>query len=793
MTTMTMGIQTPAEPTRPGILMGLRGERIPLQDVAVHATLRDVLCEVRSTQTYRNDEASPIEAVYTFPLPLEATLLDVHVTLGARALAGVVVGKPEAERRYERAIADGDGAVMLELAEPGLYTMNVGNLLPGEVARIEIRYALLHRWTGDRLRLHFPTTIAPRYGAMPLAPHQQPQHSLTVEHRFAFSLTVHGALASAQFSSPSHALTQGRSDEALVLSLASERAVMDRDVVILLRAPQAPRSALLTGADGDGIAAIASFQPFLGGLQQRLPLALAIVVDCSGSMAGDSIAQAQRALQDILTQLHPGDRLGIVAFGSRERTMHGSLVDCTPATLATARAFCAALQADMGGTEVGLALDRAHALLRGTSGGNVFLITDGQVGAWEAVVATARATGHRHFTVGVGSAVSESFVRDLATSTQGAAELVSPFEAMPERIVRHFERMRSARARRVEVRWPVGALEAAPADFGAVFDGDTVVASARFGTAAPSGAVVLAVETEDGRVHEQLLHLSDAPTAMPASNGSDPSAIPSTVARLAAALRLESLDGDAARDTAVRYRLASRYTNWLAIAERTSDQKTDGSPELRVVPQTLAAGWGGIGAAAAMADTFEAWQSMGTMACSPAHMPPMTSSERTSSQSRLGAAPGGPARRKEAADHADRGGLEIPTFLRRISDGLDVLRDMGKRGTGPGGHDASLSSKRLLALFIEEPKRLDHESAIELLRQVCSVAEVEALLLAAHRHGIAEESVAFVALSAIARRLPLRSVPPVARSQVRLLFALAEGVRTEVEDVPELAALVARL
>ena len=117
------------------VLSGLQGERIVLRDVAVSAVLRDLLAEVTVSQTYRNDEQVNIEAVYTFPLPVDAVLLDVTVVIGGRVLKGTVVEKKTAEEQYEDAVASGDAAVMLEALEPGLYTMNVGNLLPQEYNR----------------------------------------------------------------------------------------------------------------------------------------------------------------------------------------------------------------------------------------------------------------------------------------------------------------------------------------------------------------------------------------------------------------------------------------------------------------------------------------------------------------------------------------------------------------------------------------------------------------------------------------------------------------------------------
>ena len=134
----------------------------------------------------------------------------------------------------------------------------------------------------------------------------------------------------------------------------------------------------------------------------------------------------------------------------------------------------------MGGTEIGPALQAAYAAASGSESGDVFVVTDGEVSSWEAVVAEAKRSGRRVFTVGVGSAVSEAFVRGLAAATGGECELVSPREGMADRVIRHFERMRAPRAKRVAIHWPEGARDLAPATFGAVFEGDTVTASAQF-------------------------------------------------------------------------------------------------------------------------------------------------------------------------------------------------------------------------------------------------------------------------------------------------------------------------
>ena len=384
-------------------------------------------------------------------------------------------------------------------------------------------------------------------------------------------------------------VTLASSPEKTVITLTQAKAVMDRDFILTVKAPQATHSFAIYGADGEGAAAIASFQPLFPGLRQPRALDLAIVIDCSGSMQGDSIAQARQALAGILDALQPRDRVTVVAFGSTTKRLSDRLLPCTPANLGKARQFAAELEADMGGTEIGPALRAAYAAASGSESGDVFVVTDGEVSSWEAVVAEAKRSGRRVFTVGVGSAVSEAFVRGLAAATGGGCELVSPREGMADRVIRHFERMRAPRAKRVAIHWPEGARDLAPATFGAVFEGDTVTASAQFDRPSITGHVTLEIETDGGEVFRQQLAMT------PPRESADRV---STVARLAASARLKELDRAAGLEQALRYRLVSPWTNWLVVAARPDGEKALDIPALRKVPQTLAAGWGGVGALA---------------------------------------------------------------------------------------------------------------------------------------------------------------------------------------------------
>lgn len=249
-------------------LIGTGQEQAVLVGVSVAARLRDLLSEVTIEQTYRNSGKRNIEAVYTFPLPANAELLALEVELGERQLRGKAVKKSVAQERYEDAITDGDAAVMLEQTQPGIFTMNVGNLLPGETCCIRFRYAELLAWQGDTLRFLLPTVIAPRYGnawRAGVQPHAAPETdpSGDLRHEYALRVEVEGLLAGADITSPSHEVVVTRAGDRAVVVPKTECAVMDRDFVLNLKSSEANRSAATCGPDRDGYVVLASFNPNL--------------------------------------------------------------------------------------------------------------------------------------------------------------------------------------------------------------------------------------------------------------------------------------------------------------------------------------------------------------------------------------------------------------------------------------------------------------------------------------------------------------------------------------------------
>jgi hypothetical protein len=241
----------------------------------------------------------------------------------------------------------------------------------------------------------------------------------------------------------------------------------------------------------------------------------------------------------------------------------------------------------MGGTEIEPALKMAIRLRCPEKiHQDVMLITDGEIWNWEGVVARAAKWKHRFFTVGVGSATSEAFLRKLSECTGGACEFVSPNENMAERIHHHFKRIGTPCSRHNEIAWPSEPIKIFPEVLGNIYNGDTFNVFAWF-SEPPIGNVKLKVLLPNGL--NQIMTINIEPHAEENDQNND-------VARMAAEMMLQDVtEEQKGQELAVKYQLASRWTNYLAIVARDNEKKASVLPELYTVDQMLTAGWGGFG------------------------------------------------------------------------------------------------------------------------------------------------------------------------------------------------------
>jgi Ca-activated chloride channel family protein len=564
------------------------GEQMALQSVSAKGKVRGLLLEMTIRQQYKNTTKKTLETVYTFPMGWGATFMDLSVEMGGKRLSGIVTEKKDAEELYEKAISEGDAPIMLEKNSDGLYTVNLGSLKPKEEAVIEYSYSQLLRFEEGHVRLTLPTTIAPRYGDSGqggIQKHHGVETDFLVEYPFSLSLLLSGGMEKATVECPSHQVQVTTNESGLEVGLVRS-GFLDRDFILNLSKLENESFFIVTPdklMGPEGCTVLASFCPPALVNQKEVNADIKILVDCSGSMGGDSIESAKRALHHVLSNLREDDRFSYSLFGSKVKHEFSSLKAVNQLNIATASLLVSNTKADMGGTEIEDALLSTFKLKGTENKADVLLITDGEVWDTSNIIAAAKNSDHRIFAIGVGTSPAETLLRQLAEMTGGACELVSPKEDVETAIVRMFNRIHLPRAQEIEINWGTSvAPEWSVGTNTAIFSSNTHHVFAGF-KSIPNKPAHLSYQ-----LGSSLERIGVGANSITQANDGN-------LARLGASQRLSALTEEKQLSLALEYQLITEQTNCILVHVRSAEEKATDLPELQKIAQMQAAGWGGAG------------------------------------------------------------------------------------------------------------------------------------------------------------------------------------------------------
>ena len=428
-------ISIPSEPAAGGVMISTEGRALPLLGTSLRAQAQNGVARVVLEQRFRNVYDVPLQVTYSFPLPADGAVSGFAFRLGERRIVGEVDRQAAARERFEEAILEGKSAALLEQDRSSLFTQELGNIPPGAEIVAEISIDQRLRWLPDGAwEWRFPTAVGPRYmgapGRVPDAARLSPEVCAEpLAARLTLALDVRDTLAAGRTpESPSHALNVAELAE--IRLRESSGVPLDRDVVVrwavggdgvgatieTARRPEASRLA----ASAYGLLTLVPPRSS----HEHVARDVVVLLDTSGSMGGEPLAQACRVLSALVETLGERDRLEMIEFSSAAQRWKRQPMAVTAAVRREALRWLATRSAG-GSTEMRDAIIEALRARRTESQRQVILVTDGFIGFETQVVdAIARrgATARVH-TVGVGSAVNRSLT-SAAARAGGGLELI---------------------------------------------------------------------------------------------------------------------------------------------------------------------------------------------------------------------------------------------------------------------------------------------------------------------------------------------------------------------------------
>jgi Ca-activated chloride channel family protein len=441
------------------------------------------------------------------------------MTIGDRHIRGIVRERAEAEKLYQDARAQGYRASLMTQERPNIFTQNVANIEPGKEIDISIRYFHTLTYKNGWYEWVFPMVVGPRYnpagttdgvGAVARGDRGASGQKTEVQyltpdersgHDIGLSVDVDAGVKIEEIVSVNHKIQQrsdGEGGERVTLA-AGDR-IPNKDFVLRYRvAGDKVKTGVFVQKDESGkggyFTVLIVPPESLKGLPRR-PVEMVFVVDTSGSMSGQPIAQAKSAVETALGRMQSGDTFQVVKFASGAEQMEPKPVNVTGDSLTRARDYVRNMQGN-GGTEMLKGINAALGFPHDEERTRVVaFLTDGYIGNEVQILKALheQLEQSRVFSFGVGSSPNRYLLDAMARVGHGTAAYLSLNEKAEPVMDSYFEQISHPALSQIHVEFPdTHVSDVYPKVLPELFVGRPVILTGRYTGAAPRSVTIRGV------------------------------------------------------------------------------------------------------------------------------------------------------------------------------------------------------------------------------------------------------------------------------------------------------------
>ncbi len=581
---------------------------LPLRRVDISGQAQGGLARITLEVRFQNPYSDPLRVTYQMPLPPEAAVSGYAFRIGERRIVGEVDRVKAARERFEEALIEGRTAGLLEQDRSSLFTQELGNIPPGVEVVAELIIDQRLRWLEEGAwEWRFPTVVAPRYLAGPGRVADAPRVTVDVADgplpvAVHLALTIRDPLGGAQeVHSTSHTLTIAAAAVGHEVGFSDVTgAALDRDLVVRW---QSARSEVVAALDtarpaedrphaGSAFGVLTLTPPLPEGRPPALPRDLIVLLDMSGSMAGEPFDQARRIVARVIDTLSDTDQLELIGFASEAKRWKAGPVMATAHARRSAVRWLEKLVAD-GGTEMRTGIAEALRPLRVNAQRQIVLVTDGEIGFESEIVgliARELPGSCRLHTVGVGPAVNRTLTSGAARAGRGAEIVVGLGENPAPAVVRLLARLEAPLLTGL-VLTGTALFDHVPAALPDVHAGAPALIGLQL---RPDGGELWITGRLGGRSWEELIQVP----AMVVGEGN--AAVIACYGREAVEdLEMRAAAGEDDLDRQIEtlglcFQIATRLTSWVAVTEEATVDPLQPLRRERI-PQALPAGLSAAG------------------------------------------------------------------------------------------------------------------------------------------------------------------------------------------------------
>jgi Ca-activated chloride channel family protein len=430
-------------------------------------------------QVFYNPTENRLQGYYLFPVPKGSVLNKFSMFIDGKEVTAELLDADKARQIYEDYVRKMIDPALLEYTEQGLLKVRIFPINPHSEKRVKLSYQEILNKDNNTVEYTYPLNTE-KFSASPL-------EEVSVKVKISSPERIKNVYC------PTHDVDIVRNDNhSVTVSYEANNVKPNMDFRLFYAIEKSSIGmSLLTYGKGkeDGFFFLSLSPGFAAEEQEIAEKDIIFVLDVSGSMAGDKLAQAKKALLFCIENLNAGDRFEVIRFSTRANALFNSLSPVNQSNRDKAEKFVENLKA-IGGTNIEEALQLALGNKSKTNRPHfVVFITDGKptIGEMDEnallkKIHEANRGNLRIFTFGVGYEINTHLLDKITENTHAYRTYITPDEDIEVEISNFYSKVSSPVLTdlTLTVEEPVQISEVYPQKLPDIFKGASVTVLGRY-------------------------------------------------------------------------------------------------------------------------------------------------------------------------------------------------------------------------------------------------------------------------------------------------------------------------
>ncbi len=533
-------------------------------------------------QVFYNPTQHQLQGYFIFPIPQGASIDHFSMFINGKETQGELLSADKARKIYEDILRKMKDPALLEYYGNALFRVRIFPIQPRSEQRVKLTYTQSLKKENGTIEYIFPF-----------------KHASNLQKavgEVSFKINIEGEDKLKTIYCPTHQVEINRKgDRNATIGFEGQNVASAHDFKLYYNTDRSKIGlSLLNYNDGteDGYFFLNASPGFVKN-NEIAEKDITFVLDCSGSMSGEKMEQAKKALGFCVNNLNGGDRFNIIRFSTEAEALFDQIAPAQKAQRAKAHKYIDQLRA-IGGTNIDEALGLA---LRHRAENNrphfVVFLTDGKptIGETGTAALLKKVEGYnsentRIFTFGIGHKLNTHLLDQLTQMTKAYRTYVNPEEDIEIKVSDFYTKVASPVLTNIKVEFSgkVKANQIYPKQIPDLFAGSTL---SLFGRYQGNGKGKVIVSGQVNGKQEHFSYTVDFP-----AQAEENSFIPPLWGARAVSYLLDQirLNGETAelKDEVVRiakkHGIITPYTSYLIIED---EQQLIGMNRLRRENATL--------------------------------------------------------------------------------------------------------------------------------------------------------------------------------------------------------------